>query len=437
MSYTYIYNLKSLMKKSLCRIVFVKDYETAIDLKAFFEEQNPGYISEINKNLLPYQKIGPFKSRNKKSLFKLLYSAKEVNDILRKQGETVAASYIQTELGKMDLDYLADRIPAAMSNLQRLRASCLYDVLDGKFDFLLCDCVSERMEDREKRIGSKSPYFTIAEYMRCSEQYEFAMYDIVWITDLSIDEMLELLGDSAKENDYSFFTLDGIDVLELDKEKLFSGFTKVKEQDKKEKQSALRKNFVSSIDKKSETAYEAAENIISKKDTAPVVDAKVAYEEARKYDRYFRTALPQYFGKDDLKKAFELYKSAAELGHPGARFSLGEMYCYGHEACTVDKEKALYWYIMAEFGEKDKGITDTIMEEVHFLAPMRIKNLALQIPNGKALLRKYAGDRAEALIAEAEREAKVQKLFESATPIDQEYFNKEMKKALSDLNKKF
>lgn len=426
MGYTYVYNLKSLMEKSLCRIVFVNDSEKAMDLKSFFSEKNPKYITEINKKFLPHRKIGPFNKKNKKSLFKLLYSAEEVQDLVRNKGKEYAVSYIETELGKMDLDYLADRAPVAMSNLQRLRASCLYDVLDSKYDFLLCDCETARIEDREKRINSKRPYFTIAEYMRCSDQYKFAMYDLVWITDLSVDEMIALLGDSAKEDDYSFFTQNGIDIIEINKEELLSEFAKKKEQPPEQK-----KRFSSSIYKPSDTAYKAVQMMISKRKETSSADAEKVFNEARNYDRYFRTALPQYRGKDDLKKAFELYKSAAESGHTGAQFQLAEMYHYGHEACAVNEEKALYWYIMAEFSKTYGGrISDDVLDEVHFLAPMRIKYLVLRVPNGKELLRKYAGNKAEVLIEEAQHEEQVQKLLDNAPPLDQEYFNKKMREAL-------
>lgn len=373
------------MKNSLCRIVFVNNSDTAMDLKAFFVEQNPKYISEINDHFLSYRKIGPFKRKNKKSLFKLFCDASEVKEVFRENGKEEAARYVRAEISKMDLDHLMDCSPVAMSGLQRLRASCVYNVLDNKYDFLLCDCEWERIEDKERRLRFKSLYFRIAEYMRCSEQYEFAMYDLVWITDLSVDEMLELLGNSAKEEDYRFFQLDDHDIVELDKEKLLKDYTK----------------------------------------------ADSAYEEARKYDRYFRTLHPEYRGKDDLKKAFELYKSAAEMGHPGARLALGDLYNFGCEACVPDKEKALYWYIMAEYNKDCHGrISDGVLKEVHYLAPMGIQSLVLEVPSGRELLRKYAGEQAEELIKKAEFEEKVKKLCDNMPTWDQEELNKDMRKAL-------
>lgn len=45
----------------------------------------------------------------------------------------------------------------------------------------------------------------------------------------------------------------------------------------------------------------------------------------------------------DMKKAFELYQVAAELGNTDAQVDLGDMYYYGKET-TQSYEKANYWY---------------------------------------------------------------------------------------------
>ena len=54
-----------------------------------------------------------------------------------------------------------------------------------------------------------------------------------------------------------------------------------------------------------------------------------------------------YYGGKDLKKnenqAFYYYKKAAELGHPGAQFTLGNHYQHGH-ILEKDLKKAAYWY---------------------------------------------------------------------------------------------
>lgn len=418
MSYNNVYNLDALMNKSRCRIVFADNYDTAMDIKAFFAEQNPKYISEINENFLHDRKVGPFKIKNKTSILQHLLKTAAAKELLDNNAD--AQAFIKAELKKMELDLRADSSPIALSTLQRLRASYLYDVLDGKFDFLLCDCEVVQSEDKQKRLNIKQAYFDIAEYMRCSEQYEFAMYELVWITDLSVDEMLGLLGDSAKEEDYSFFAVDDADITELDKQKLLSDFAKTKVQPKEEKRPEMKEIATPAFRK----ACDAAK-------------AERAYADAKQYDRYFRTVSPQYRGKDDLKKAFELYKTAAEMGHPGARFNLGNLYGYGPPACEEDKEKALYWYIMAEHGEDNiDGVSDSVIGEVHYLAPIKIKRLVLDVPSGKEMLRKYAGDKAEALIKEAENEKIVEELSEIiGNSIDQDLFNKEMDRALEGIRK--
>lgn len=418
MSYTNVYNLNALMNKSRCRIVFANDYDTAMDLKAFFAEQNPKYISEINENFLHDRKVGPFKIKNKKSILQHLLKTAAAKELLDNNAD--AQAFVKAELKKMELDLRADSSPVSLSNLQRLRASCLYDVLDGKFDFLLCDCEVVQTEDKEKRLNIKRGYFDIAEYMRCSEQYEFAMYELVWISDLSADEMLGLLGDSAKEEDYSFFAVDGVDITELDKQKLLSDFAKTKVQPKAEKRPEMKDIATPAFRK-----------------TCDAAKAERVYTDAKKYDGYFRTAHPQYRGKDDLKKAFELYKTAAEMGHPGAQLQLGNLYNYGQAACEEDKEKALYWYIMAEYGENlHEGVSANVINEVHYLAPIKIKGMVLEVPSGKEILRKYAGDKAEALIKEAEKEKKVDELSKLIGGfVDQDLFNKEMDEALEKMRK--
>lgn len=418
MSYDHVYNLDALMNKNLCRIVFANDYDTAMELKAFFKEQNPKYISEINENFLHDIKVGPFKRKNKKSILQHLLKTAEARELQDNNAD--AEAFVKAELKKVNLDLRADSSPVSLSNLQRLRASYVYDVLDNKFDFLLCDCEIVQSEDKQKRLNIKQSYFDIAEYMRCSEQYEFAMYDLVWITDLSVDEMLGLLGDSAKEEDYSFFAVDDINITELDKQKLLRDFAKTKVQPKEEKRPEMKDIATPAFRK----ACDAAK-------------AERAYADAGQYDRYFRTASPQYRGKDDLKKAFELYKIAAEMGHPGARLYLGNLYSYGPPACEEDKEKALYWFIMAEYGENlNEGVSANVIGEVHYLAPIKIKRLVLDVPSGKEMLRKYAGDKAEAIIKEAEDKKVVDELSEIiGNTIDQDLFNKEMDRALGRIRK--
>ncbi|WP_286037308.1 tetratricopeptide repeat protein [Enterobacter asburiae] len=45
----------------------------------------------------------------------------------------------------------------------------------------------------------------------------------------------------------------------------------------------------------------------------------------------------------DMKKAFELYQVAAELGNTDAQVDLGDMY-YSGEETPQSYEKANYWY---------------------------------------------------------------------------------------------
>lgn len=395
------YNLNALMNEESrsgvyannCRIIFADNYAAAMDLKAYFAEQNLNYISEVNENLRPSRKVGPFRVKNKKSILKHLYNTREVREDLSLLGAEKTAGIVREEAEKLKIENYLELLPKSLSTLQLLRVSFLYDLFDGKDAFLLCDSTREKVYDRGKRIG-KLAYFEIADYMNKCEKCIFGQYNLVWITDLTADEMLELLGDNVSEDDftYSFFALNGHDIVELDKAKLLSDFAKTRRA------------------------------------------ALVAYEKALKYDLYFRTALPQYRGEDDLERAFDLYKSAAEMGHSGAQFHLGALYNFGCDACKQDEEKALYWYLMAEYGQNHiDGLSENTLYEVHHLAPKRIKALVLQVPSGKEMLRKYAGDEAEKLIEEAEKEKKADELYKlmgGVSAEDIEYFSKILDKAL-------
>lgn len=363
-----------LRSSSNCKIVFAGDYATATDLKTDFLAQYPNYVSEINKNLARSRKVGPFRIDNKKSLIEILSDTKGIQKKISRSGKSEAMRYVQAELEKMELGHCGDRQPKSLSNWQRVRGSHLYEMFDGKKEFLFCDSTGEEAGDSQTRIESKGVYYIISRYMLCCDKFNHGSYGFVWITDLTVNEMLTLLDDDVDEGDfgYIFFGLEGDTVVKLDKSKLISDFAKTP------------------------------------------AGAKAAYKTAQKYDRYFRTALPQYSGKDVLKEAFSLYKNAAKMGHPGAQFQLGELYNFGCDACPQDREKALHWYLMAEYGKNHlKGVGENVLEEVHSYAPGKIMGLVLEVPSGREMLRKYVGDEeAEALIKEAEAEARIDKLID-------------------------
>lgn len=178
----------------------------------------------------------------------------------------------------MDLELLADRSIRTLSNGARLKASFLFDSLDNKFDFMMCDCERTRPDTKEKRIKSKDAYFTIAEYFRKCDQFEFALYDLVWITDLPVQEMLEHFGNLATAKDYSFFELDGLDVVEMDKKKLLSDFSDGKLKVEPEKKIAPKepKQEVPkrSVYKTNKTAFEAAKSASVKKEEPKIEPPK-------------------------------------------------------------------------------------------------------------------------------------------------------------------
>jgi TPR repeat protein len=66
----------------------------------------------------------------------------------------------------------------------------------------------------------------------------------------------------------------------------------------------------------------------------------------------------------DFKKAFVLFKKAAQAGHPTAQFNLGAMYDLGW-GCEEDKQKALEWCRKAAFAghEKAKKIIQRMQQD--------------------------------------------------------------------------
>lgn len=180
------YNLNALMNEESrsgvyannCRIIFADNYAAAMDLKAYFAEQNPNYISEVNENLRPSRKVGPFRVKNKKSILKHLYNTREVREDLSLLGAEKTAGIVREEAEKLKIENYLELLPKSLSTLQLLRVSFLYDLFDGKDAFLLCDSTREKVYDRGKRIG-KLAYFEIADYMNKCEKCIFGQYNLV------------------------------------------------------------------------------------------------------------------------------------------------------------------------------------------------------------------------------------------------------------------
>ncbi len=80
---------------------------------------------------------------------------------------------------------------------------------------------------------------------------------------------------------------------------------------------------------------------------------KLEYEKKQVDSQMFFKKAFEYYKSGDLAQAFECFSIAANAGHCGAQYCLGNMYDFG-ESVPVDDEKAFYWYKEAA----DQGHTD-------------------------------------------------------------------------------
>lgn len=219
-----IHNIDALFETSTCRIVFVDNYTTASNLKTAIQTSHPQYIDNMGEKFRAFRKVGPFKVKNKASLFNILKKTKAMKPEFE-WDKARATKFLMDELEAMDLALCSERRPTALSYLQRRRASMLCDMLDGHYEFILNDYDTETPKDPDKRIASKTAYRTIAHYAHTSDSLLFDDCSIIWITALTAEEMLTLLG-AEEYNDkyYRFYTLQDGNIAELDKAELIKRF---------------------------------------------------------------------------------------------------------------------------------------------------------------------------------------------------------------------
>lgn len=145
------YDVHALFTVSFCHVVFVDEGTTAKNIENSIIECNPAYKYEINEAFHP-KKIGPFTVKNKKLLWDILMKTKDVKE--------KGAEFRREQIKRLNLyDYEA-RVPAALSNLQRERASVLYDEINHRYEFLINDC------DTVLDVKHKPNSYTVASWMK-------------------------------------------------------------------------------------------------------------------------------------------------------------------------------------------------------------------------------------------------------------------------------
>lgn len=224
------------------------------------------------------------------------------------------------------------------------------------------------------------------------------------------NELLDMLGeDGFKSSFYTFFTVVDNAVVKCDKSKLEESYRKSRPTNDAEEQKPRRRGNRYRLEEFEAIDFNATKdsrkqdttNCENEKEQAMTQEEK--YQEGRKYDTFSGFGVNS--ATAEHRKAFRWYKAAAEEGHLATQILLGLLYQCGFDACEIDKEKALYWYTMAAFNEEYNEHTADADTTVNYSAAQsNLKDLELQVTNGKELVRKYVGDKADAIIRAAELE---------------------------------
>lgn len=216
---TFVHDMTNLFSKRLCRIVFVNNREAAAGLADKITVKYPEYITETSELFCSYKQVGPFKLKNKKHLWELVRQTEMVQKLRKATDQTSTYAMIEDELTAIDLLSVQYRRPRALSRFHKYRASVLCDLLNGKLHFLLNDSAFDDPEDDvQTRIYRKKGHLTIAQYMKRYMHFESARRELIWITDLTVHEMLDLLGAGEYRSDfYGFYTVVEGRVVALDK----------------------------------------------------------------------------------------------------------------------------------------------------------------------------------------------------------------------------
>ncbi len=207
------FDVSALFSEKFCRVVFVDNADTSSLVEDAVLAAKPEYKTQTNAAFLP-KKVGPFTIKNKKVLWEILMGARAswVNGL----------EFMLGQMEKMDLKPYEYRSPRALSKLQLMRASILYDILDGKDSFIMNDCYV--ISNGEKLLNNgKDAQCTVAKYMKEYEESKKAPCNLVWITDMTPSTLFEKIGESCVTSSfYSFFTVIDGRIAKCDKAELIA-----------------------------------------------------------------------------------------------------------------------------------------------------------------------------------------------------------------------
>ncbi len=339
------YDVDALFQVTSCRVIFVEDRDTANNIEAACLAREPKYRYEQNPAFAYHKKIGPFSFKNKKKLWDILTDTKAVRDVganaKRDKQETMVA-FLRKQTERLELRYAEDRGPIAMPDLQRERASVLYDALNGRNVFLINDFRYE---------NHRSNGYTVTSWARTYEGFAWLGRDVIWITPMTFQELLEKEGeDSIREGTgglngcYCFFKGADGKVIPLDKNQLLASCPKAKKT-----QPATSKL---TVQKPRETTADSAPRRQSGRAKSPA-------QTVLKNNGDFTMGLALLTGNSGLRKDFQKAKyyllPLAQENDQYAQFYMGEWYA-DRENPGRDYQQAVEWYRLAA----DRGVTSAM-----------------------------------------------------------------------------
>ena len=384
--------VKELFLKSGCKFVFVNNDEEASQVVDRVLLEKPDYRYDIHELFATQKKVGPFQVVNKNSIWDVLSKSKDIKN--------EGTEFLMKQLRDLDLYYYMDRIPRTLTVLQRLRASIGYDVMNGVRTFLLNDCSIATESGERLAVKDKTIFLTLVLWMKNYVKDKKQICDVIWISDLSMERMISLLGDDEFESGYyTFFRYENQNIISCD-----------------------MKNYTEIIENRNK--------------------ANELYETGRKFDAF--TAMGLHAKRYDYNwldsndaivsanKAFMYYQSAVELDHWEAMSALASYYYIGRGVCNVDLEKALTLYTLSYFHASydEKKVSDD-QKKFHKFAENGIKRLVVELPNGKQIVQNLVGSLADEIIRDAEVDHALEKGFE----MHKEEFKKHVFRVMKDFDK--
>ncbi len=207
------YNVGEILKGNGTRVIFVSDPQDSTEIENAVYASDTRYKHEINKAFASVKKVGPFKLKNKTSIWNILKNAKKIKE--------EGLEFLSLQLKNIDLHGYMDRYPRTLSYQQRIRASVLYEVMnENRSCLLLNDCYSPFNGELVLNKGKQS-FFTVESFFRKYDRFEWVPYDFIWITDMPMNEFFEQMGDKAFSSDcYKYYIAENGNITLQDTNKL-------------------------------------------------------------------------------------------------------------------------------------------------------------------------------------------------------------------------